>query len=76
MNEIDAVLQQAHSILFFRYKSDNELLIKDLSLYFLSFLGELINIITDLYKIEGGIDLPIFLFCEFRDEKYEYWMIE
>jgi hypothetical protein len=67
MNEVDFVLQQSSSILFVRHQSKNELLIKDPSVYFFSFLGELVNIITDLYKIEGGINMPIFLFCELRE---------
>lgn len=39
MNEIDSVLQQVNSILFFHYKSEKEILVKDISLYFLAFLN-------------------------------------
>lgn len=49
--EVDSVLDQISSVLYFKYKSSNAL-IKEMSVYFVKFLEEFQSSIKEIYKNE------------------------
>lgn len=50
--EVDSVLDQICSVLYFKYKSSNAL-IKEMSVYFVKFLEEFQSSIKEIYKNES-----------------------
>lgn len=50
--EVDSVLDQISSVLYFKYKSSNAL-IKEMSVYFIKFLEEFQSSIKEIYKNES-----------------------
>ena len=61
--EVDSVLDQISSVLYFKYKSSN-VLIKEMSVYFIKFLEEFQSSIKDLYKNEGMDSLSFLVYLE------------
>lgn len=63
MGEAECVLQQAGGLPFFRYKSENELFIREPALYFLRFMDEFKRIVSEMRPNQRQ-DLPLLLYCE------------
>ena len=72
--EVDSVLDQISSVLYFKYKSSN-LLIKEMSVYFIKFLEEFQSSIKDLYKNEGMDSLSFLVYLEMSEDKFVFWRV-
>ena len=60
--EVEAMLEQVGSLLFFRYRS-NTILVRDVAVYFFRFLQEFHAILEELHKGEemGALQLLVYL---------------
>jgi hypothetical protein len=59
--EVEAMLDQVCSLLFFRYKSA-PLLVRDVGVYFCRFLEEFLEILKELFKGEDFNELGLLIY--------------
>ena len=74
-SEFVQVIEQVESLVFFKYESNQKIIIKDKSIYFLHFLEEFMTIMTQvkkLYKIKEELNLMILIYGTLEQGGYSF----
>ena len=74
-SEFVQVIEQVESLVFFKYESNQKIIIKDKSIYFLHFLEEFMTIMTQvkkLYKIKEELNVMILIYGTLEQGGYSF----